>query len=146
MLGHAAAEGAFVLEVTLNIKALALGVAIAGASVCGARAALNESQFPPQTVRDLVAICAPAQDDPMMTPAINYCHGYAEGSVIVEMAHEARNRSPALFCLPKPAPASGGELTSFIAWANQDPTRLDKPAVDGMFLYLAQKYPCGKRR
>jgi hypothetical protein len=33
------------------------------------------SQFPPRTVRDLIEICAPAKDDPMMTAAINCCHG-----------------------------------------------------------------------
>ena len=125
--------------------ALAAVAAIAMAGVSAASAAVMESEFPPKTVRDLISICAPAKDDPMMTGAINYCHGYAEGAVVVELAHASQKRGRKLFCLPTPAPASDAELTSFIAWANAEPSRLDQPAVDGMFVYLAQRYPCGKK-
>lgn len=119
------------------IAAGAIGTAVA------ANAALTPSQFPPHTVRDLIAICAPAKDDPMMTAAVNYCHGYAEAAVVVEEAHAKQRRARKLFCLPEmPSPPSDAELSSFIAWANADPSRLDQPAIDGMFLYLAQKYPC----
>jgi len=42
---------------------------------------VTEAQFPPRTVRDLIEICAPASEDPKMTAAINYCHGFAQGAV-----------------------------------------------------------------
>src|SRR5215469_9123385 len=52
---------------------IAVGVAlIVGATIASAN--VTESQFPPRTVRDLIEICAPAKEDPMMTAAINYCH------------------------------------------------------------------------
>jgi Rap1a immunity proteins len=128
-----------------------LCVVLTAASAAAASAAVQESQFPPRTVADLIAICAPAQDDPLMTAAVNFCHGYVEGAVDVEEAHEAQRGGRKLFCLPTPRPPRGSELTSFIAWANQRPTRLQMPAIDGMFIYLAGKYPCpasaaGKRR
>jgi hypothetical protein len=124
-------------------------VLVAGATI--ASAAVTESQFPPRTVRDLIEICAPAKEDPMTTAAINYCHGFAQGAVIVEEAHEGQRDVRKLFCLPSPRPASGSEITKFIAWANTMPSRLDEPAIDGMFIYLAETYPCpqeatGKRR
>jgi Rap1a immunity proteins len=115
-------------------------LAVAGATA--APAAVTESQFPPNTVRDLIAICAPEQNDPLMTAAVNFCHGFAEGAVIVEEAHEAQRGARRLFCLPTPRPTRGSELTSFIAWANAPPARLDMPAIDGIFIYLAGKYPC----
>jgi hypothetical protein len=80
----------------------------------------------------------------MMTAAMNYCHGFAEGSVIVETAHQSQRGGRKLFCLPKPPPASDAELASFTAWARQEPRRMSQPAIDGMFLYLAAKYPCKK--
>ena len=126
----------------MKISALALGLSVTIGGAAGASATVVTSEFPPGTVKDLIAICAPDKDDPMMTASINYCHGYAQGAVTVEMAHGAQRHSHPLFCLPTPRPASGAELASFIAWANQDPSRLDEPAIDGMFLYLAQKYPC----
>jgi len=124
--------------------ALISGTTIASANV-------TESQFPPRTVRDLIEICTPAREDPMMTAAINYCHGFAQGAVAVEQAHEGHRDARKLFCLPPLSPPSGSEITKFIAWANALPSRLDEPAIDGMFIYLAEAYPCpqeaaGKRR
>jgi hypothetical protein len=105
-------------------------------------AAVTESQFPPNTVRDLIAICAADKEDPRMTAAVNFCHGFVEGAVIVEEANEAHKGARKLFCLPSPRPPRGSELTSFIAWANDQPARLDMPSIDGIFIYLAQKFPC----
>jgi hypothetical protein len=128
-----------------------LSAALLVGAATAASAAVTESQFPPQTVADLIAICAPARDDPLMTAAVNFCHGYAEGAVDVEQAHAAQRGARKLFCLPDPRPPRGAELTSFVAWANEQPARLQMPAIDGMFIYLAGKYPCaaepaGRRR
>jgi hypothetical protein len=134
----------------MKLRGVALGVALTAVATVTS-AAVTESQFPPRTVRDLIEICAPAKDEPMMTAAINYCHGFAQGAVTVEEAHEDHRDVRKLFCLPSPRPAGGSEITKFIAWANALPSRLDEPAIDGMFIYLAETYPCpqeatGKRR
>jgi Ssp1 endopeptidase immunity protein Rap1a len=107
-----------------------------------APATVTESQFPPTTVRDLIAICAADKDDPRMTAAVNFCHGFVEGAVVVEEANESQKGAHRLFCLPSPRPPRGSELTNFIAWANEQPARLDMPSIDGMFIYLAQRFPC----
>jgi Rap1a immunity proteins len=125
----------------MRFRALALGAALAAVAL-PVRAAVTETQFPPHTVSDLIAICTPAQDDPLMAVAEGFCHGFAEGAVIVEEAHEAQRGARRLFCLPTPRPPRGTELTSFVAWAKEQPARLDMPAIDGMFIYLAGKYPC----
>jgi hypothetical protein len=121
---------------------LLFGMVVLVAGTTAAAAAVTESEFPPRTVRDLIAICAPEPSDPMMTAAVNFCHGYAEGAVDVEEAHEAQKGARKLFCLPTPRPPRGSELTSFITWANEQPPRLDMPAIDGLFIYLAGRYPC----
>jgi hypothetical protein len=126
----------------MNSKCLLFGTVLLIAGATAAPAAVTESEFPPNTVRDLIAICAPEPSDPMMTPAVNFCHGYAEGAVDVEEAHEAQKGARKLFCLPTPRPPRGSELTSFITWANEQPARLDMPAIDGLFIYLAGRYPC----
>jgi len=111
-------------------------------------AAVTDAQFPPIYVRDLIAICAPDKDDPQMTAAVNFCHGFVEGAVIVEEANEAHKGARSLFCLPSPRPPRGSELTNFIAWANQQPRRLDMPSIDAVLVYLAERFPCpaGSRR
>src|SRR5215831_3586510 len=111
-------------------------------SVSPTPADVTDSQFPPNTVRDLIAICSEDKDDPRMTAAVNFCHGFVEGAVIVEEANESHKGARKLFCLPTPRPPRGSELTNFIAWANEQPARLDMPSIDGMFIYLAQRFPC----
>ena len=135
----------------MRFGTLTSAIVLMAASAAPAMATVSESQFPPRTVGDLIAICEPAKDDPLMTAAVNFCHGYAEGAVIVEEAHEMQRGGRKLFCLPTPKPPRGSELASFIAWANERPSRLEMPAIDGMFIYLAGKYPCpvtptGRRR
>jgi len=130
----------------MRSKCLLLGATLlVGATVTPltlAPAAVTDAQFPPNTVRDLIAICAPAPDDPRMTASVNFCHGFVEGAVIVEEANEARRGVPKLFCLPSPRPPRGSELENFTIWANQQPGRLDMPSIDGVFVYLTQKFPC----
>ena len=126
----------------MRSTSLVFGTVLMVIGATAASAAVTESEFPPNTVRDLIAICSPDNNDPMITAAVNFCHGYAEGAVDVEEAHEAQKGARKLFCLPTPRPPRGSELTSFTAWANEQPARLDMPAIDGMFIYLAGKYPC----
>jgi acyl-coenzyme A synthetase/AMP-(fatty) acid ligase len=126
----------------MQLRAVVLGAGLLAAAATGAAAAVTEAQFPPRTVADLIAICGAARDDPLMTAAVNFCHGYAEGAVDVEEAHEAQPGVRKLFCLPTPRPPRGSALASFIVWANERPARLAMPAIDGMFIYLAGKYPC----
>jgi hypothetical protein len=130
----------------MRSKCLLLGAALlAGATVAPltlAPAAVTDAQFPPNNVRDLIAICARSPDDPRMTASVNFCHGFVEGPVIVEEANETQKGAPKLFCLPSPRPPRGFELTNFIGWANQQPGRLDMPSIDGVFVYLAQRFPC----
>ncbi len=129
-----------------SIPVAVLAVALSLPALAARAAPVNEAQFPPKTVRDLITICTPDKADPMMTGAVNYCHGFVEGAVIVEEAHETQRGQRKIFCIPQPAPASDAALAAFTTWANADPTRLDDPAVDGMFIYLATAYPCGKRK
>jgi len=126
----------------LLVDAAFLAAGVTLASLTPASAAVTESEFPPNTVRELIAICAPTPDDPEMTAAVNFCHGFIEGAVIVEEANEAHKGARKLFCLPSPPPPRGSELTNLMTWANQLPGRLDMPSIDGVFIYLAERFPC----
>ena len=128
----------------MRSRCLLLGAALLAGAIPSAlvAAAVTDAQFPPNNVRDLIAICAPTPDDPRMTASVNFCHGFVEGAVIVEEANEARKAARKLFCLPSPRPPRGSELTNFITWANEQPGRLDMPSIDGVFVYLAERFPC----
>jgi hypothetical protein len=75
-----------------------------------AMTAVTDSQSPPNTARDLIAICSADKDDPRMTAAVNFCHGFVEGAVIVEEANESHKGARKLFCLPSPRPRAAAPL------------------------------------
>jgi len=85
----------------MRSRSLLVGAALlAGATATPSTltpAAVADAQFPPNNVRDLIAICAPAPDDPRMTASVNFCHGFVEGAVIVEEANEAQKGARKLF-------------------------------------------------
>jgi Rap1a immunity proteins len=101
-------------------------------------------QVPPRTVRDLLALCSAGRGDATQMAAVAFCNGYVEGAVIVEKAHGMEKNAHPLFCLPSPPPTHNQALAAFTTWADAQPTRLDKPAIDGLFTWLAETYPCGK--
>src|SRR5215831_20090539 len=93
--------------IRMGSRCLVLGAALLAIGVIlvppiPAPAAVADAQFPPSNVRDLIAICAPAPDDPRMTGSVNFCQGFVEGAVIVEEANEAHKGARKLFCLPSP--------------------------------------------
>ena len=109
----------------------------------GARAVTTDN-FPPKSTADLVALCSADKNDPLGTAALNYCHGFAEGAVSVQIEHEAASRLPRLFCMPKPQPTHDEAVAAFVAWANARPTHATEPPADGLFHFLADTYPCPK--
>ena len=119
-------------------------VAICALLVSGsAHAAVTKDQFPPRTTGDLIALCASKPDDPLMTAAVNFCQGFAEGAVEVVLGYEAVSpKDHAPFCLPSPPPTHNEGLALFVTWANADPKRLAAPPVVGMLQFLISQYPC----
>ncbi len=128
----------------MKLRMAALGIVLSVGSAGGALAAGTGANFPPKTVRDLLTICMAPKSDPMMMAEVGFCHGYVEGAVIVEMAHEKQKNAHVMFCIPSPPPKHRQVMASFAAWADAQPARLDQPAIDGLFTYLAQTYPCAR--
>ncbi|HUC16562.1 MAG TPA: Rap1a/Tai family immunity protein [Acetobacteraceae bacterium] len=128
----------------MKLRLAALAIVLSVGSAGGALAAVTASSFPPKTVRDLLSLCMAPKSDPMMMAEAGFCHGYVEGAVVVEMAHERQKNAHVMFCIPSPPPNHSQVMASFAAWADAQPARLDQPAIDGLFTYLAQAYPCAR--
>jgi hypothetical protein len=109
------------------------------------QAAVTRDQFPPKTTGDLVALCTATKDDPLMTPAVNFCNGFAEGAVEMALGYATvarKDRQP--FCLPTPKPSHNEAVAQFAAWANGAPGRLDDPPALGLMRFLVHQFPCPK--
>ena len=108
--------------------------------------AVTDADFAARTTGDLVALCDPQSDSAIANAAVNFCSGFAQGVVSLEMEHDAGSRSMKLFCLPDPPPTRNEALGEFVKWARASPERMNASATDGLIRFLGERYPCPKRR
>lgn len=120
---------------------------IAGAILCAlawlppAHAA-DLKNFYVRNAGDLVALCSATPEDQDYLQAIHFCQGFAVGAY--QYYREIAASSPAhrFICLPDPPPSRDQAIADFVAWARQHPQFLDHTAVDTLFRYLGETYPC----
>jgi len=92
-----------------------------------------------RTAGDLAELCSANTREPGGDAKINYCHGFAQGVVDVELM-KAGDKKP--FCWPNPAPTRTATLGQFVEWARGSSEHRSEGAVDGLMHFLAERYPC----
>jgi Rap1a immunity proteins len=112
----------------------------------GASRAATEANFAAATTGDLVELCVATPDSAIGTAAVNFCEGFAQGAVSVEMQNLAASRGPKLFCMPNPPPTRNEALSEFVKWARAAPDRLTQSPTDDLFRFLSERYPCPRSR
>jgi hypothetical protein len=75
-----------------------------------------------------------------------FCEGFAQGAVSVEMQNMAAFRGPKPFCMPNPPPSRSEALGEFVKWAQVSPDRMSATSTDGLFRFLSERYPCPPSR
>ena len=108
--------------------------------------AATEANFGPTTTGDLVELCAATPDNGIGTAAVNFCEGFAQGAVLVEMQNMAAFRGSKLFCMPNPPPTRNETLSEFVSWAHASQDRMGSASTDGLFRFLSERYPCPQTR
>jgi Rap1a immunity proteins len=107
--------------------------------------AVTEQNFNAKTTEDLVALCSAKATDAMGTAALNFCHGYAQGAVSVELEREAAAHQSKLFCFPSPTPSRTVTLEEFVKWANANPSHMSDRPADGLFAFFGERFPCARK-
>lgn len=117
---------------------------IAAASAVGAQTVPTptETNFQVRTTGDLVRLCEATPSDPVGIAALHYCHGFAVGAYQYHQIATAAEGRRRLVCAPNPPPSRNEAVAAFVAWAKQNPGQMDKPPVEGLFRFLAQRFPC----
>lgn len=105
---------------------------------------LEAGRFEVKNLGDLVEICRAPPTDPHFLEAVGYCNGYGRGALDYHRAIVPPN-APRLFCAP-PGAQPEDLRGRFVTWADANPARLNGPAVEGVFAFLAATYPCPARR
>jgi hypothetical protein len=102
----------------------------------------SETAFLVTTTGDLVRLCEATPTNPTGIAALHFCHGFAVGAYQYHQIAAAAEKKPPLFCEPNPRPSRNEAIASFVSWAKQNPEAMNTPPVEGIFRYLAQRYPC----
>jgi hypothetical protein len=90
-----------------------------------------------RTAGDLAALCGADPREPGGAARVNYCDGFAQGAVDVELRHAATKP----FCIP---PGTKREVTlhEFATWVRAVSSRASEDATTGLFHFLGERYAC----
>jgi hypothetical protein len=125
----------------LTILAAALGGLTVTSFANAAPVSRDDFQVP--TTAQLVSLCSAAQTDPLYTAAVNFCHGFAEGTYRAILQEDMASRTrKKMFCLPGTHPTRDQAISSFVQWAAARPNTLARTPTDGLTEYLITQYPC----
>jgi hypothetical protein len=91
-----------------------------------------------RTAVDLAEMCTASPREPGGPARLNYCSGFAQGAVDVELRHAGGTKP---FCI---TPGTKREVTlrEFASWVRAVPSRGADEASSGLFRFLAERYPC----
>ncbi|HUB13569.1 MAG TPA: Rap1a/Tai family immunity protein [Acetobacteraceae bacterium] len=118
------------------MKPLVLPLAVACLALPLAAHAQRAVELHVRSAGELADLCAANPREPGADARINYCHGFAQGVVDVELMHGKP------FCFPSPAPTRTATLHQFVEWVRAAPDRGSQNPVNGLMQFLTQKYPC----
>ncbi len=124
---------------------IALAAILASMMAIGARAQTaplpSESNFQVKTTSDLVRLCESKPTDATGVAALHFCHGFVTGAYqYYQVAAAASGKR--LVCVPTPPPSRNEAIAAFVTWTRQNPQPMSMPPIEGLFQYLAQRYPC----
>ena len=92
-----------------------------------------------RTAGELADLCAANPKEPLGDAKINFCHGFAQGAIDVELHHAGATKP---FCFPHPGPSRTETMHQFVDWVRAVPDRGSMPSTEGLFRFLAERFPC----
>lgn len=119
------------MKIALAAASLALAVSTQVAA---------KEQFQLRTAADLAQVCATASSSSDHAAALAFCHGVLAGAYGFYLA--ATPADDRFVCTPNPAPTRTQVANGFVAWLKARPQHASDGAIDALFRYAAEAYPC----
>jgi Rap1a immunity proteins len=115
-----------------------LGLVMLGGSVM----AQTPDSFVIDTAGELAVLCSVKPGSPNYTAAIHFCHGYGHGAFHYYKIESLAKGGSKFICFSNPAPTRVEAWNGFLKWLKKNPKYNDGEAVDVLFRYLGETYPC----
>lgn len=111
------------------------------ATVCALPAQAQKSvNLQARTAGDLAELCAANPKEPLGDAKINFCHGFAQGAITVEQRQGGEGKKA--YCFPSSPPSRSATMNEFASWVRSNPSHRTMPAVDALFRFLGERFPC----
>lgn len=107
--------------------------------VAAAQAAPETISLHANNAGELADLCAANPAQPATDAKINFCHGFAQGALD---AVRRRAQDTKKFCFPSNPPSRSAVLGEFVNWVRSLPDHRNQPAVDGLFNFFSERFPC----
>ena len=117
-------------------------VAVTLLTLVGAAHAVQPDAYRVRTTAELVRVCSAQPSEPDQATAIAFCHGVLAGAYGYYAA--VTPAADWFVCLPDPAPTRSKVANDFVAWAKAHPQFMEQGAIDTLFRYGAETFPCRK--
>jgi len=117
-----------------------IAVLAAGALLSASAYAVPPDIYKAHTAAELVRLCSTPASDPDAATAIAFCHGVLAGAYGFYVS--ATPVAERFVCAPDPAPKRSEVANGFVAWAKKNPQYMNDGAIDTLFRYAAEAYPC----
>ena len=122
------------------IKALLLTACLGSAGA----AADDPDRFMVDDTSDLVALCEvdPARENE--GDGLVFCHGFVVGALRYHLASTKPVGPRRWVCLPplEARPSRDAVIREFVEWAKEHPEFMQNEAVDTLFRFLDERFPC----
>jgi hypothetical protein len=109
-------------------------------TMAGSAFSAEHDEFQLRTASDLIEICSAQASDTHYASAIAFCHGVLAGAFRFYLATTPADQR--FVCAPNPVPTRSKVMNDFVARAKAHPQHAQEPAVDTLFRYLGEAYPC----
>jgi len=117
-------------------------VLLAAAAFATAAHAVPPDQYRIHNAGELVKLCSVPVSDPDHATALAFCHGVLAGAYgYYDASTQAADR---FVCVPDPSPKRSQVASDFVAWANARPQLMSAAAIDTLFRFAGEKFPCRK--
>ena len=108
--------------------------------VAGAAQAAAPEQYGLSTAAHLAQVCGPQTSQADAATAAAFCHGVLAGANgYYEASTPVADR---FLCSPNPRPTRAQVANAFVAWMKTHPQYNNDPAIDALFRFAAEAYPC----
>jgi hypothetical protein len=109
------------------------------ACLVSTHAAANE-QYALRTAGDLARVCATPTSERDAATALAFCHGVLAGAYgYFTASTPAADR---FVCPPNPMPTRTSVANGFVAWMKARPQFNNDGAIDALFRFAGETYPC----